>query len=196
MVNWIVRSSVCAIVLGCFGLNADASPISYEFTGIASGDLNGVNFNNTRFQFVLTGDTSNVQNLGDGLYHNLASSVTFNIAGVGSGTMLDKYVVFSNQPYNAVGFSSSGTGFDLDRVDDWASSLATYQLTTSLAPTSGPRGVAGQFDSDPTTAGLLNLSTGFDVAFQAMTISSPEPATVTLLGMGFLAMGGILLRRR
>lgn len=184
--------------------SAQAALVTYEFTGVADGNISGVSFSQQQFTFTLTGDTSNIVYVpADNVYQNPVSSVDFVIQNFGSGTLTDPYQMFSANNFSAVGFSHLPDV--LDRVTVLDTSLATYNLSTSTGPVSGnipnpfyndlPFFVA-QFNDDAFGAnGTLNLFNATAVSFQAVS-AVPEPTSTILLAMYGLVQLPKLVRRR
>lgn len=197
-----MRSALSATLLMAALLwttDAVAAPITYRFSGVVDGNLNGRSFFNADFLFELTADTANVYDVAGTTYFNVASSVTFTITGVGSGTLLNVYRLFLDQTESSVGFSEVSSG--LDRVDALNNpALATYDLTTNKSLIYGDPFV-GQFMNDPTTAGPLNLfNSGETVAFEATLDPRdpvvPEPASLALASIASLGLAIGAGRRR
>lgn len=170
--------------------SAHAIPIVYEFSGIVrQGSLNGASIANRGFTVDVFGDTSGVSG-GPGLFLNTASSVTFSISGVGSGSLLDAYRMFLTP--NAVGFSHLlGPNDPLDRIDVQNGAFAGYALATAFGPVTTGSNFIGQFLPDATTAGPLDMLDGSNVSFRSFfpRAQVPEPASLLLLALGLIGLG-------
>jgi hypothetical protein len=140
--------------------SAHAVPIVYEFSGtVLRGSLNGVTFTNKAFTVDVFGNTSGVVSGGAGVLVNPASSVTFSIAGVGSGSLLDTYQMFLTS--DAVGFLNLlDPNGPLDRIDVLNGAFAGYALATAFGPINTGSNFIGQFLPDATTAGPLDMFAG------------------------------------
>jgi hypothetical protein len=82
----IVLKRALGIIAIAFASAVHASPATYTFGGPFSGTLNGVPFTNANMSIVATGDTSLRTVNGSGVFCVPLSSVTFSIAGAGSGS--------------------------------------------------------------------------------------------------------------
>jgi len=102
----LAMSILCIAAPGAF-----AAPITYTMSGPVSGTLNGVAFTNAQITLVGTGDTSTIGAPGCSLpvVCNSLSSLTFTIAGVGSGTVTNTMIIFDNQN---IGVGLGGLGFE------------------------------------------------------------------------------------
>ena len=172
--------------------SAQAIPIVYEFSGtVTQGSLNGIAFANRGFTVDVFGDTSGVVSgapvLPPGGLVNTATSVTFSISGVGSGTLLNTYQMFLVS--NAVGFWHLPD--QLDRIDVVNGVFAGYALATAFGPVTTGSNFIVQFLPDPTTAGPLDMSGGTNVSFRSFfpTARAPEPASLLLLALGLIGLG-------
>ena len=184
--RYLVSLSVATSIF--LGSSAHAIPIVYEFNGtVFQGSLNGVNFTNKAFTVDVFGDTSGVVSGGLGLLFNPASSVTFSIAGIGSGTLLDSYRMFLTP--SAVGFSHLPD--EGDRIDVLNGAFAGYALATAFGPVTTGSNFIGQFLPDATTAGPLDMFQGANVSFRSFfpRAQVPEPASLLLLALGLIGLG-------
>lgn len=177
---------------------AHAIPIVYEFSGtVSDGSLNGVAFTDRTFIVEVFGDTSGVTALSGGVLVNPATSVTFSISGVGSGSFTDAYRVFL-APNFGVGFSHLPDGLDRIDVPVDAATLGGYALASAFGPVTAGFGdiFIGQFTPDATSAGLLEMIDGPSsvVTFRSFLPGAPVPAPATLL-LAALGLLGLCLVR-
>ena len=193
-------AAVAAATFLFFSTGANAIPITYEFSGIASGSLgsglNVVEFTNRSFTVDLFGDTSGVVNGGGGAppgaLVNTATRTTFAIAGIGAGTLSNTYQMYRTN--NLIGFLNLSDG--LDRISIVGNANATgYRLATAFAV--GPITNSANFnivDFQPdltVTGSLMELFDGTSVSFRSFfpTAQIPEPASLLLLALGLAALG-------
>jgi hypothetical protein len=164
-----------------------AIPITYTETDTASGSLNGVAFANANIVLTENSDTTDVVNLGSGIFHN-TGTVTVSVNGGPSATFTNTTFTVSNNGLGSVGFSDATLNrlilFDND------SSFSTYDLTTSIGPITG-FATFNPGQSFPTTGGAFILNSVGSPTFAATTSAVPAP----VIGHGLfvlLAVGGVL----
>ena len=193
------------VVLLCLAAPAAiGAPITYVFSGPASGTLGATPFTNAQTTVTGTADTVNITVNGGGDPCINLTSVTINITGVGSATTTGPNLMFDNPGNQIWGFENgtcaSGAGDWLDVDNPLA---ATYGLVTAIGPTTGALDVRG---SVATTAGTL-FFTAPPLTFQATLGQAPPPAAaapiptlsewgLALLALMLAAAGLLVVRRR
>lgn len=178
--------------------SAFADPITFTHQGIGSGSIGGTPFSNTAFIITAVGNTSNRQSFGGGFFIN-HDSVTISITGVGTFAFTTGTRTFVNNSVQIVGFSRAGPGFDLF---NGPSNLlfAAWDMLSPIGPVAGNGQLLqwGPLDSAIFTNGgqlLFNdsVNPGIFTASLGQPDAIPEPASLTLLGIGF---GGAAIARR
>jgi hypothetical protein len=175
---------------------AGAQPITFVFSGFATGDLDGAAFSNRPFTVTIGADISTLDlSLGADRPRYTGLSGALDIDGVGAGTFTDPIYVFDNQPGANLGFGTDATA---DLIDVVAPPFGTYGLTTSIGPvTVFGVYVNGQFTDVATSLGALTFDQVLDRRAQATAPSAvvPEPATLALVATGIGVVAGVARRR-
>ena len=186
------RGIASVVVPLCLAVPAAiGAPITYVFSGPASGTLGVTVFSGAQTTVTGTADTVNITVNGGGDPCINLTSVTINIAGVGSATTTGPNLLFDNQTNQIWGFENGTCAAGLaDWLDVINPLAATYGLVTSIGPTTGALDVRS---SVATTAGTL-MFTAPPLTFQATLGIAPPPAasvavpTVSEWGLALLAL--------
>jgi len=201
MMKRIVVVLASIFVLLAVAMPGSAASITYTFSGTGTGDLNGVPFTDTAFTITSQANTGSINPACfTGVYCVRSNPATIAIAGFGPATFTTATEVFDNIS-GVLGFER---WFDMpDLLDLSNPAFVTYNLATSIGPIFVPTPFSvNQWNCSDgcvnTTQGILNFSAISNVTFTASTGPAvPEPATLTLLGLGYLAVGAARrLRRR
>ena len=158
---------VISLVTASFSAAAATIVFTHESSG--SGTLDGVPFFDRAFTIVATGDTANRQIQIAGVFFIEHTSVTIEIAGLGTFDILSPTRTFVNQPAALAGFSRAGlSGADLlNGPTDGL--LASWDMLGSIGPLAGD-GYLLQWGNQPvnTSGGVLAfVSQGTMVRFTA-----------------------------
>jgi PEP-CTERM motif len=182
--------------------NAKAVPITYTETAAISGSLNGVSFADKLLTLTGTGDTAAVapaSGIGFSGFTN-PITVTFSVAGTGSGSLIGSYHVFDNHIAGSAGFTNDTTQHFLLFIFGPAA-FDSYALSTSIGPfTDDAEWNPGV--SFPSTAGALIIQTvlneegTFTAAVGEVVPSVPVPGTLPLFATGLGALGLLGWRRK
>jgi hypothetical protein len=167
----------CAIagaVLWCVAAPAAVgAPITYVFSGPATGTLGATSFTGAQTTVTGTADTANITLVGANPCIDL-TSVSINIAGIGSMTPTGPNLAFSNPGTQIWGFEN---GTCAASQNDWLdvadAQAATYGLVTAIGPSTGSTSVRG---SVATTLGSLMFTTApttFQATLPPVVVSCP-----------------------
>jgi len=178
---------------------ASALPVTYTFTGTASGTFGSTAatpFTNQLLTVRVTGDTVNVNTLqfgagtpsiSTGLTNTLTLGALLNTSITQPGLS-----VFNNQANRVVGLSVTQQA-DLFSLND-IPTLATYGLVTNFGPVTDATPFFSQWVGVAlATNGAMTLTNLTNATFTAAVV--PEPASVALLLLGLGAVG-VAVRRR
>ena len=177
---------VMAFVLFGSGKMLMADPIVFEVSAVASGQLNGVNFDQS--ELVITGyaNSDETFNIGYGIgVFNTQTSVY--VDGVGTDNLTGLIQSFNN--FSAFGFGDIDTDLAIAFVTNQG--FADWDLTTSIGPLSGETlfNPGAKFQ---TVNGSFRLD---DIGIATLTATTiPEPATASIFV--FLSLSSLLRRRR
>src|SRR5262249_25263809 len=156
-------------------------PITYREEAIASGSLGGIPFTNADIVMRMSGDTTNVLFDGIANWENFGTT-TVTVPGIGTATFTDANTgVFATPSQSLAGFTNV-FAINLATVNP---AFASYDLKSAIGPITGS--TVGSFlgTGDPTTLGEFVFSTSAPPATATFTAQVvPEPASLTLLGLG------------
>lgn len=200
-----------------FTPSAHASLITYEISGVASGQIGATAFTNATVELIGAGDTANVTSFvesGVTIFGNPLSTLTVSIGGVGTATVTDQSAFWaipagipsSTAPAVLIGREDRPGGVPvLDSITGLglvsSNALAGYMGTTAIGSVTDGGGIGfpacGGVGQDPcvqTTLGLLSFSSNLTIppttqaSFVATTAATPEPATLFLVGISLMAL--------
>jgi hypothetical protein len=196
----------------CFASSALAAPISYSFSGTASGMLGGTSFTNALVEETAIGNTANIVSLLVGpsgsqvsIFAEPLSTVTITIAGLGSTTVTDPSAIWSipTPVVIATGFPDVPVAFmgtidqppALNSITGYggigSSALLGYNLATSFGPlTAIPGGVGYPTGlAIDTSRGSLSFTANIVPTGQGTFAATiPEPGSFLLLSGGLLLL--------
>lgn len=161
----------------------------YSFNGTASGALGAQQFTNISLSIVGIADINNLI-VTSGAPGKPVSYVTnlmtsMELFGIGSGNFLSTIQTVDNKVTGLVGFGdlTQHIGLMFGRNPLFES----YLLTDSIGPVPVTLEPFLVFDTEPTTIGVLSLSSISSVTFQAMPV--PEPSAWVLSSLGVAIIG-------
>jgi hypothetical protein len=179
---------------------ASASPITYIQTVTGTGTLGSTSFTSALVTIVLTADTLNVTSPIPGVFAVDAVTATVTVGAHPTASFTGPFnaFVFENGAGSIAGFTEGTVSApSTDILDTSNGGFAGYDLMSSIGPLSG--------------IGIINTGTAFatnagDFAFDSIsgnvtytaTVSAdtPEPAAISLMGLGLLGIAAISRSRR
>ena len=212
-VRFIVIRSFLGLSAALFALSSTAltQAITLVHEGTSSGSLGGVPFASTDFTITCIADVSNRETgvvfVGYWIDH---TSVSIDIAGVGTVDVTTPTRTFVNNAVNIVGFSRATMGgLDLFNgpID---SALATWDMTTSIGPLTGSgQTLQWTFGDVFTSGGVLDMNSngGLPCEFTAtvgpatlgtsycgsVVNSTGQPALLSAVGSALAANNDVTL---
>lgn len=172
---------------------ASASPITYLFSGEASGSLGGTAFSNQSFVIAAQADTANIGPWCCSNRQNTSLSANISIGSLGTVSFLGATHTWVADNC-CMGFGAN-LGLNYLNLNNTGGIIGTYNLATPFGPIHDPfASTQGQFTNVATSGGALSIFQVSNVHFQAVAV--PEPGTYALMALGLGAVGFIARRRR
>lgn len=205
----LVRPAALAVALFGSVSVAQAAPITYEISGIASGTVGASIFTDALVEVTVTGDTANIVSLGSA-FANPSSAMSVTIAGVGTAAVTNPSAIYSSAtpisfepgfpvlPYVIIATLDNPPALDsfTGLAVLGSNALLDYDLQTSIGPIMASPGGVGYPGSLNTTLGDLSFTSDVSPTTQATFSATaapapvPEPTTLLLLGSGIAAIAG------
>lgn len=191
--NTVVRLGLVAVAAANA---AFCGPIIYSFSGLATGTLGDLAFNNAAFTVTSAADTSQVVLLGS-TYQVQVLSSTIDIAGFAPALFLGPTfwedpqgagdIIFADGPIGILGITVLTMG------------LETYNLQSSFGPILAPvdfeSSIFMNFRDIATDQGFLSLVSSDEVFIASTPTPTPEPMSMLFVGLGLSALFARALQR-
>lgn len=180
-------------------VTAYAGPITYLFSGLASGTNSQTAFSSAALTITINTDTANIGTSKFGSNTPATTNLvagSISLTGVGAGTFNDLLYVFNNKINSTVGFGSMSNS-DLINVTNSVVGLNTYDLVSNFGPIAGDSLFFRQFSNVGWSLGSLSITSFANGTFQASTgtNSVPEPASFALFGLALAAIAATRRRK-
>jgi hypothetical protein len=152
-----------------------AGTITYTFTGVGSGTVNGTPFSNQTLTFGLTTDTSLVS----GGFTPPVSGL-LSISGVGQGTAQDSYIVFSGPQVVSFNISTTTPALVMSPL------LNMYDLRNAIGPVTSTSAYGPVGGIASTSLGQVALTSAVTYTFSATIVPEPDSFALVLIGVAGL----------
>ncbi len=177
----LLQLFVLALLVAAYAGSASATPITYVFTGTASGTVSESSFSGALLTVTATGDTNDVTfDSVNGIYKDSKLSTTITIAGIGTMTVTpgagNSDYVFDNQPSSKIGYGVTGITNCCDIIQFVNTAYQTYALKTAIGPLPFDQDLSiADWVNVPTSMGPLTLS-----SYTNNTFAATEGTSITL----------------
>jgi len=172
-----VRRAALAIGICCaMATAAHAVPVTYSFSGLATGTIGSTLFTDAEFNITGFGDTANIVPLAAGVPCNDLSDVTFTISGIDSGYVTSRLSIAANTGRELLALTR---GLCADGGPLWLSGydapIGAYNLATAIGPLS-LASPSAQTAADPDTwSGVLSIHSITSLTFKATAGAAVVP---------------------
>jgi len=194
----MVNAALALSVVLAFGSAASASELAMTYTGSGSGTLNGVAFSKSDFTITVSANTANRGQTVSGYNCLPHDSAAVTIAGLGTYNIVTPTRTIEENSGNNLSVMAFelNWGYDLIAIESLSPQLPKWDMLESI-PTLTGTGELIQWAGGNvnTSAGVLvfNNAFGFSSTFDTGYKAVPEPASLSLLACGTLAL---LTRKR